>query len=211
MNRLMRTAFSGVAGLIIAFSLFLLMQGLLNPKQGVSSQPDANINFSFIKERVITPPPVNPVRPVKPEQKEAVTPPVAPPIDISGGEGPGVVRSKPAKIKATGIELYKNLPPTGFSESGTELSENGGLKTGIAPFYPRQALMNQTEGWVEVLIKINAAGQVTSVSVLNAEPRNVFNQAALQAVRKWTFHPKQVAGQAVPYQVVQKIEFTMDQ
>jgi protein TonB len=71
--------------------------------------------------------------------------------------------------------------------------------------------MSKTEGSVTLLIEVNEFGQVSGARVIDAEPARVFNSAALKAVRKWAFHPKKIAGQGVPFQVTQTIEFTLDQ
>lgn len=68
----------------------------------------------------------------------------------------------------------------------------------MLPTYPHRALVRGLEGWVDVEIDIDAAGVVTTATVLGAEPPNVFNQSALRAVRKFRFRPKMVDGTAYP-------------
>jgi len=211
MQTMIRSTLSGFLGFIVAIGLFLLMLSFLTPAEFKPGHTDTNIAFNFVKEipDINTPNPADPPKP--PEKQEISTPPAMPVIDIADTDS-DVARIPPGKVDVKGIELYKDFSHTGVGTGIDTVShQNGGLKNGIAPFYPRKAALSQTEGWVEVLIKVDITGHVSGISILGAEPRGMFEQAAKKAVYKWTFHPKTVNGKIVPYQVVQKIEFTLDQ
>ncbi len=211
MQTMIRSTFSGFLGFIVAVGLFLTMLSFLKPAHLNTKQQDANISFNFVKTTPEVIQPDKPIKPIPPEMEQTNTPPAMPAIDIADNKD-GIDRVPPGKIDTKNIELYKDFSHTGVGiGEHTVSNDGGGLKSGFAPFYPRKAAMTQTEGWVEVLIKVGTDGRVTGISVLGAEPRGIFEQAAKQAVYKWTFHPKKVDGQAVPYQVLQKIEFTLDQ
>ncbi|MCW8869936.1 MAG: energy transducer TonB, partial [Proteobacteria bacterium] len=45
----------------------------------------------------------------------------------------------------------------------------------VPPEYPTLALFKQTEGWVKVIFTLTADNEVTDVSVVDAEPKNVFD------------------------------------
>lgn len=211
MQTMIRSTLSGFLGFLIAIALFLLMLSFLTPAHFKANNKDNNIAFNFVK----TPPeviiPDKPIRPIPPDMEKTSTPPAMPAIDLSDSND-DIARVPPGKVDTKGIELYKDFTHTGVGVGAHSISnDGGGLKSGFAPSYPPKAMMSQTEGWVEVLISIGTDGRVTDVSILGAEPRRVFEQAAKKAVYKWTFHPKKIDGQVVPYQVVQKIEFTLDQ
>jgi len=57
----------------------------------------------------------------------------------------------------------------------------------IEPLYPRDAAQRGIEGWVVVVFDIDPTGAVVGARVLESEPRRVFDQAALSAVRKWKY------------------------
>jgi protein TonB len=67
----------------------------------------------------------------------------------------------------------------------------------IEPDYPMQARQRGIEGWVVVEFTISTAGTVKDAAVVASEPGNVFDRAAVQAVRKWKYNPKVVDGKAV--------------
>lgn len=77
------------------------------------------------------------------------------------------------------------------------------------PNYPAEAARRGTEGYVELEIVIDAAGKVTAVNVIKAEPARVFEREAVAAVRRWTFNPATEGGSAVESRVRRKIEFKL--
>ena len=211
MQTMIRSTLSGFLGFIVAIGLFLLMLSFLTPAEFKSYASDTNIAFNFVKSSPEVIKPHTPDRPIPPEMEKTVTPPAMPSLDVSNDDS-DVPRVPPGKMDTKSIELYKDFTHTGLGHDLVVVSqENGGLKSGFAPMYPPKAMRSQAEGWVEVMISVGTDGRVTNVSVLGAEPRGMFEQAAKKAVYKWTFHPKKVDGKIVPYKVVQKIEFTLDQ
>lgn len=82
------------------------------------------------------------------------------------------------------------------------------LKTS-APQYPSDAARKRQEGWVEVEFTVTSEGQVTGVSVVNANPARVFNDAAIRAVQTWTFKPRMDNGKATDEKVRRRIEFRL--
>lgn len=68
----------------------------------------------------------------------------------------------------------------------------GGLPSVISsaqPEYPREALRDSVSGEVTVSFTVNSDGSVSNANVVSANPRNVFDRAALAAIRKWRFEP----------------------
>jgi protein TonB len=78
------------------------------------------------------------------------------------------------------------------------------------PVYPPQALRNGVEGWVEVEFTITEQGLVRDVEVLGAEPRGVFESAAITAVGKWRFEPRIANGRPVAQRSVVTLRFNVD-
>lgn len=83
------------------------------------------------------------------------------------------------------------------------------LLKSVAPSYPPEAFRSHREGWVEVQFTITADGKVVNPKVVGAEPNRVFDQAALEAVRRWTFKPRMVDGKPVEEQATRRIEFKL--
>ena len=56
---------------------------------------------------------------------------------------------------------------------------------------------------------ITADGKVANAKVSNSQPGRVFDQAALEAVRRWTFKPRMVDGKPAEEQATRRIEFKL--
>lgn len=80
------------------------------------------------------------------------------------------------------------------------LNRNHRALTKEVPKYPREAVLNRTEGHVVVEFDIDERGTVENMSVLEAEPPDVFNEAALAATAQFTYLPKYVDGKPVRVQ-----------
>ncbi len=57
----------------------------------------------------------------------------------------------------------------------------------VQPVYPREALRDNVSGEVTVSFTVNPDGSVSGATVVSANPRHVFDTAALEAIRKWRF------------------------
>ena len=105
---------------------------------------------------------------------------------------------------------YNPLSGPGFNGGKINNDEMGGVKSAMPPIFPPAALYRDIEGWVQVLISVNQIGFVENIEILKAEPAEIFNDAAINAVRKWSFYPKTTNGIPLPYQITQTIEFKID-
>jgi protein TonB len=67
----------------------------------------------------------------------------------------------------------------------------------INPDYPPRAQTRGIEGYVIVQYTITATGTVKDAIVVEAQPRGMFDDAALKAIARWRYNPKVEAGVAV--------------
>jgi protein TonB len=82
----------------------------------------------------------------------------------------------------------------------------------IAPDYPPRALSRGLEGWVQVQFTITPTGTVKDAVVVNAEPKTIFDDAALKAIARWRYNPRVEGGVAVERVGVQTIiRFQLEQ
>jgi len=81
----------------------------------------------------------------------------------------------------------------------------------INPQYPRDAAMNQIEGYVTIEFTITETGSVRNPRVIDARPPRVFDREAIRAILRWKFKPRIIDGVAVERQATQTIDFNLDQ
>jgi protein TonB len=75
----------------------------------------------------------------------------------------------------------------------------------IPPEYPPRALSRGLEGWVQIQFTITETGAVTDAKVIDAQPKNIFDEAALRSISRWRYNPKVENGVAVKRVGVQTI------
>ncbi|MEZ4601038.1 MAG: energy transducer TonB [Syntrophotaleaceae bacterium] len=81
----------------------------------------------------------------------------------------------------------------------------------ISPVYPYDARQKGIEGVVMVKFLVDGEGRVTRVSVVDSKPPDVFDQAALDAVRQWRFQPASLDGETVATWMSVPIRFRMNE
>jgi protein TonB len=66
----------------------------------------------------------------------------------------------------------------------------------VLPRYPSRALSRGIEGWVLLEFTINELGQAVDLQVIEADPKGMFDRAAVTAIQKWKYRPKMQDGRA---------------
>lgn len=100
-----------------------------------------------------------------------------------------------AHARTTPIEAAGIVPPV--------------LTRRVEPVYPAEARRTRRQGWVDVIFTVQPDGSVAGASVADADPRYVFDRAALAAVGRWQFTPGMQDGKVAASQVRQRIEFRL--
>jgi len=78
------------------------------------------------------------------------------------------------------------------------------------PAYPPAAFRQGVAGWVEVEYTVNDRGTTTDIAVLAAEPRGVFDEAAVAAVADWKYRPRIVNGRPVAQRTSVTLHFNVE-
>ena len=140
--------------------------------------------------------PMDSSTPVRPESGASQAPRSASPVP---GAGPVAVTAS----------LASSTPAT--APAVTEVSAADFKRTRfVAPTYPPQALSRRLEGEVRVRITVDTEGRVADAQVISGNPAGVFDQAAVNAVRKWRFEPVVRDGRPIEASVATTIRFQPD-
>lgn len=81
----------------------------------------------------------------------------------------------------------------------------------VNPEYPQAAAKRKLEGWVELVFTVTANGSVENVEVRNASPADVFEEAAVKAIRQWRFEPVERNGERVAQRAMVRLRFAAQQ
>lgn len=79
----------------------------------------------------------------------------------------------------------------------------------VAPVFPAAAREHDSSGWVEVQFLVKADGSVSDVIITGAEPAGLFEQAAVDAVRKWRYKPVERNGHATDQRARLRMKFAL--
>ena len=77
----------------------------------------------------------------------------------------------------------------------------------IFPTYPPLAQTDNLSGWVRLLIHLDEDGNVIHLTVLESDPTEIFDEAALSAFRITQFSPGIRQGNRVKSRLVVKVNF----
>ena len=188
MNTANYRAFPIVGGASCAtLALFFLMQGLV-----------AKDTMSFVEERTVFDPNIVLNMPVEPEIRHRTR--LDPPPEV---------KEKPVTPKPT-VDV-KERPATALPLGPAPVPQTGGRDAGFKPAfmdgeriplvrvqaqYPRTALERGVEGSVVVEFTVSEDGTVADAHVIEAQPKGMFDRAALQAIAKFKYKPTVIDGVA---------------
>ncbi|WP_395342145.1 energy transducer TonB [Ningiella sp. W23] len=201
---MIRFIVSILLGAGVAFTLFVVMAKLVENtgEPGEKPPPPPIIDIVMnepddeAQTRVRTPPPPPPP-PQEPPKVEMVEPDAADP-------------------NTDGFSL--SIPNVDTGGVGVNIGGIGDMMRDgdatpivrIDPKYPPDAARDGKEGWVLLSFTIDTLGGVKDVSVLDADPKRVFDREAKRALRKWKYRPKVVDGVAQEQPGLQvRLDFTL--
>jgi len=84
--------------------------------------------------------------------------------------------------------------------------------TRTQPHYPRRAIDRNIEGWVTVRFQLDIQGKPREILVVEAEPKGIFDSAAVTAVEKWRFSPARNEQTGLPVEsnnITTKVRFNL--
>ena len=172
-----------------------------------------------LPQDLTSPVPVSLVRispPAAPEEQRRTPPPPPKPKPRPQFE-PELLRPAIGKpeigdlVVALDPALLDGGPAVGdFIFSVTDLDQPPVLMTQVAPFYPPAARARNLEGYVTVRFLIDETGRVSRVSVVDARPVGVFEDAVLEVAPRWRYRPGRIDGQAVPTWSQTTMTFTLE-
>ncbi len=181
----------------VSVGLFWLLRALIGVS-GALDEVQAAPRIEFVRLRRDTE--VEDKKRVKPQIEKPEPPPSAP--NVSTSERVSVVPGVDLAALAPSVD-YSGVGGVGGGLAAAELALGAGVdrdavpQVRIQPDYPIQARQRGIEGWVDVQFTIGPDGSVRNPVVLNAEPKTIFDRAALQAVKGWKYNPKIVDGKPV--------------
>ena len=194
---------------IIGFSIFYAMQLMIatEPFLDKPSGDRTYLNFVRVKQN----------EDVKTKKRQ---PPREPPPPDEAPETPDITN----QMTNFNPNLNMDMPSIGVPLNSGDGPFLGVLKQGdglagfdtdvipivrVPPTYPRGPKQAGLEGYVTMAVTIQPDGTVFNVSVIESNPKRLFDKAAIAAMKRWKFRPKIVDGNPVAQRARQTIEFKL--
>lgn len=192
---------------VVTFGLFFLMQYLIAESHAAIEdiKKIRVVDFVRLKHESV----VKPKKRERPQRPQASQQPSAPDTKMPQ---PSHMESKIPAMQIAAptpdVDLKVRAGPTLGPAPTSDADEIPLVR--VEPQYPRIAAQDRIEGWVRIRFDVNPSGRVINPVVVAAKPMNVFNQAALQAVKRWRYRPKVRNGVAVERKgIVVKLTFKL--
>ncbi len=174
--------------LVHAIVIYALVTGLARKAIEVIKKP---LSATIIEEIKVPPPPPPPPPPKRIVEPPKVTQPYVPPPDV-----PVPTTSEPVISAVTAtpptepVVIAPPAPPAPPPPPKPAIRRGAVPISRVEPEYPREAIRaNITQGRVVARLQVNEKGLVTEVTIVDANPRRVFDSSVITALQQWKFQP----------------------
>ncbi|MDJ0653872.1 MAG: energy transducer TonB [Xanthomonadales bacterium] len=191
---------SGIAfflSIAVTFGLLFLMHILIATGQKAFSESKGGRIVDFVRVKRDETVERKKPKPKKPQQPEQPPPDMPQPQMDNMDMSTETVGIAPVSVDAN-INLTGNF---GFGSADGEYLPI----VKVAPVYPRRAQERGISGYVLLEFTVTKLGTVENPVVIEAEPPNIFNRAAIQAALKFKYKPRVVDGEPIAVHGVQNL------
>jgi len=194
----MRLFLSFVLAIFISLGIFFGMQEMISSNKELKddNKPPVQLNYlrdkqdDQIKKRTRIKP-KKPVEKIEPKKVHLIKTKIDTKI------------TKNVKIKP--FSVTKNIDiSTVSSLNGAQIAVEQGLFDAknlqtisrVNPRYPRKAKIRKKQGYVQLQFHITQNGDVIDPIVIKSDPKGYFEDAAINAIKKWRFNPSSASKDA---------------
>jgi protein TonB len=167
---------------IVVFGLFLFMHRMVAFAEASLQERQGMGRIDFVRlRRDATFEKKKRELPQKPTQKQQQ--PDAPKMQMPSGGGAGAISVAAPEAAIDGHKVDLGGLDLGGAPSDTDAVP----VVRVEPIYPHIAAQRGLEGWVLLEFDIGPSGNVMKARVLESDPPRIFDEAALNAVKKWKY------------------------
>jgi len=206
-----RLTISFLCGLLISLGLFWLMQFMIITNQQGFKKTESLVMTEFVRLKQETK--------LKTRERKLPDPPLPekhpPPPPLVSMQQPQARQNTLPDMDMPNLDIpLQNSRFSGSILGGIQMGK-GKISTNVIPLvripprYPMRAARRKIEGWVKVEFTITENGTVRDAEVVESQPSDIFDRAALRAIRKWKFKPKVIDGEAFEQRAIQILQFKL--
>ena len=214
--------------LVISFHALAVIEYINRDLTSTLAPSKHEVAIEFIKPEIIPPPPVVKPPPPPPPKVQKVIPQAKPVAalrtahaednvkftDIAIAENTEATHISGPAVAAPGptVEAAPPAPPVAkVEEPVTEATANAAYLNNPKPDYPSAAARQGWGGTVTLRVRVLADGHAESVTVKKSSGRKVLDDAAIAAVKNWTFVPSKRGSAAIDGWATVPIVFNPEQ
>lgn len=208
---MIRLGLALLGGLLVSLALFWLMQFMISNNQQVFKKREDLQMTEFVRLKRETKLKTR-ERKIPQEPPPEKQPPPPPPMQMQQTQ---ISREPLPRMAVPKLDIpLQSSRFAGSVVSGIEMGK-GKISTNVIPLvripprYPMRAARRRIEGWVKVEFTITESGTVKDAVVVESQPGDVFDRAALRAIAKWKFKPKVIDGETFEQRAVQVLQFKL--
>ena len=184
-NPMFKTSTAVIGGAVMTFIAFAFMQYLISGEQRAPIKLGDDITVEIFQA---------------PEDKQTTHIKRIPPLPT-----PKIPPKAPPRVTPSNepITAISTAPPIVIDGFGNDMKQALTRPTGdaspivrINPKYPTSAARDGIEGWVQLSFNISPTGEVIDATIVNSEPKRIFDREALRAIKRWKYRPKVIEGVA---------------
>jgi protein TonB len=178
----------------VTLAVLVTMMALVTGQRGELKDVPSTRIVDFVRLRREA----EPVEKKRELPKRAGPPPKeAPPPDIQLAQpDPGSVLDIAAAMPALDASIdLGGGPGSGGASAGSDADVVPLVR--VNPQYPARAMQRGIEGFVHLAFTISEAGTTKDIEVVESEPENYFEDAAVAAVRRYKYKPKVENGRPI--------------
>lgn len=206
-----RLLFALLFSLLATFALFWLMQWMIVSQQQPQQKSEKLLMTEFVrlkkeskvqtKQRKLPQPP--------PEKQPPPPPTMAMQSNPVSSHANAPQMNMPALDIPLNSSRFAGSVVTGVQMGRGKISTNLIPLVRIPPRYPMRAARRRIEGWVKVEFTITEQGTVKDAVIVESQPADIFDRAALNAIRRWKFKPKIIDGVPFEQRAIQILKFKL--
>ncbi len=186
----MRVFIAIIFSLVISIAMFVLMQKMTSADSDAVKEQTKPIQLTYLRDKKDT----NIERKKRIKPKEPIK--KVEPKNLKFKAELNQKLNKNVKIKPLAVNTNIDISSVN-ALSGAQIAVGSNLFDAnmlnalkrVNPRYPRRAKIRRQEGFVQLVFKIDASGFVSDVEIVDSNPKGVFDEASIKAIKRWRFKP----------------------
>ena len=155
-----------------------------------------------------SPPEPEPLPPPPEEEMQEPSPDIAPPTPAPVPKPPRQT-SKSSTAVARPMTRQGPVASTGARSVGAATMARPRYRSNPRPAYPPAARQSRQEGTTILQVEVTAGGHASEIAIQQSSGFPILDQAAVSAVRRWTFEPGRIGALPVSSRVQIPVRFRL--